>query len=144
MPAWIKEGFEDYQARLPKHIRLSLREIGLPERTSKSDIQRMKQEEGERLLSGVQQDDLVIALDEHGQQWDSRQLAQKFNGWLEDRRDISLLIGGPDGLSDSCLQRADMTWSFSKATLPHMMVRVILAEQLYRAWTILQGHPYHR
>jgi len=87
---------------------------------------------------------MIVALDERGQQLSSRQIADKMQGWLDDKRDISFLIGGPDGLSAECLQKADSRWALSKATLPHMMVRVMLAEQLYRAWTILQGHPYHR
>lgn len=144
MPQWVKAGFEDYQARFPRHIQLSLREINLPERTANADIDRLRQVEGERLLSAIPREDLLIALDEGGQQWSSQQLADKLQEWLEDKRDVSFLVGGPDGLSADLLQRADKCWSLSLATLPHMMVRVILAEQLYRAWTILQGHPYHR
>lgn len=144
MPPWVKAGFEDYQSRFPRHIRLSLREINMPERKSSADILRLKEEEGERLLSGVQTDDVVIALDEGGQQWGSRAFAGKFQDWIDDKRDISLLIGGPDGLSRQCMERANIKWSLSKMTLPHMMVRVVLAEQLYRAWAITQNHPYHR
>lgn len=144
MPPWVKEGFADYQARFPRHVRLALREINMPERTSGCDVLRLKEEEGEKLLAGTGPDDVIIALDEGGRQWGSRGVAEHFSEWLDDRRDISLFIGGPDGLSRVCLDRADMVWSLSKMTLPHMMVRVVLAEQLYRAWAITQRHPYHR
>jgi len=144
MPQWLRQGFEDYQSRFPRHIKLSLREINMPDRSANADILRLKEEEGERLLSAVSSDDVVIALDEGGKQWGSRQLAVEFNNWLADKRDLSLLIGGPDGLSRMCLQRANITWSLSRLTLPHMLVRVVLAEQLYRAYAITQNHPYHR
>ncbi|MCW8963133.1 MAG: 23S rRNA (pseudouridine(1915)-N(3))-methyltransferase RlmH [Gammaproteobacteria bacterium] len=144
MPHWVREGFEDYQSRFPRHIKLTLREINMPERAGNADILRLKEEEGERLLSAVPPDDVVIALDEGGKQWGSRQLAAQFHNWLADKRDLSLLIGGPDGLSRMCLERANITWSLSRLTLPHMLVRVVLAEQLYRAYAITQNHPYHR
>jgi 23S rRNA (pseudouridine1915-N3)-methyltransferase len=144
MPAWVKTGFEEYAGRFPGNINITLRELALPERTSNSDIHRLKEEEGQRLLDGVQPDDVVIALDERGKQWDSHEVAKRLEMWLEDKRNISLLIGGPDGLSAQCLQRADIRWSLSKLTLPHMMVRIMLVEQIYRAMTILQKHPYHR
>ena len=144
MPQWVRQGFEDYQSRFPRHIELSLREINMPDRSANVDVLRLKEEEGERLLSRVSSDDVVIALDEDGKQWGSRQLAAKLDSWLIDKRDLSLLIGGPDGLSRMCLERANLTWSLSKLTLPHMMVRVVLAEQLYRAYAIMQNHPYHR
>lgn len=144
MPLWVRQGFEDYQNRLPRHISLTLREINMPDRSGNADVLRLKEEEGERLLARVSADDVVIALDEGGKQWGSRQLAVKLDDWLVDKRDISLLIGGPDGLSRMCMERANITWALSKLTLPHMMVRVVLAEQLYRAYAITQNHPYHR
>ena len=144
MPAWIRQGFEDYQGRFPRHITLSLREVTMPERTSNSDLLKLKEEEGDRLLARVNGDELVIALDEGGKQWSSRELAAELVEWQQDKRDISLLIGGPDGLSRQCLDRANKTWSLSRLTLPHMLVRVLIAEQLYRAFAITQNHPYHR
>jgi len=144
MPAWIKQGFEDYRDRFPRHIKLNLREINMPERTVNSEVLHLKEQEGDRLLAGVSADDVVIALDEGGRQWKSRELASELASWLQDKRAVSLLIGGPDGLSRQCLERADITWSLSRLTLPHMLVRVLLAEQLYRAFAITQNHPYHR
>ena len=144
MPAWIRQGFEDYQGRFPRHINLGLREVTMPERTANSDVLKLKEEEGDKLLARIYADDLVIPLDEGGKQWSSRELASELAGWVQDKRNVSLLIGGPDGLSRQCLDRANRTWSLSRLTLPHMLVRVLLAEQLYRAFAITQNHPYHR
>ena len=143
-PAWAREAFADYQSRLPRHIQLSLKEVPMPRRTATAERARLREVEGERLLAGVADDDVLIALDEGGGQFDSRALADKLRGWLGDGRDVSLLLGGPDGLSAACLQRAHLRWSLSKLTLPHMLARVVLAEQFYRAWTITQNYPYHR
>lgn len=144
MPAWIRQGFEDYQGRFPNYINLSLREVGMPDRSPNSDVLKLKEEEGDRLLARVNADELVIALDEGGKQWSSRELAAELAEWQQDQRDVSLLVGGPDGLSRQCLDRANKTWSLSRLTLPHMLVRVLIAEQLYRAFAITQNHPYHR
>jgi 23S rRNA (pseudouridine1915-N3)-methyltransferase len=144
MPAWIRQGFEDYQGRFPRHVKVSLREINMPERVSNCDVLKLKEEEGDRLLARISSDDVVIALDESGKQWSSRELSAHLATWLQEKRDLSLLVGGPDGLSRQCLDRADRIWSLSRLTLPHMLVRVLLAEQLYRAFAITQNHPYHR
>lgn len=102
------------------------------------------QKEQEQLLKRAGRTDRVIALDERGVEWTSVQLADQMRGWQQDAASVALLVGGPDGLTDACRQRADSVWSLSRLTLPHGLVRVVLAEQIYRAWTILQGHPYHR
>jgi 23S rRNA (pseudouridine1915-N3)-methyltransferase len=103
-----------------------------------------RREEGERLLRAVPKGGLVIALDERGDAWDTAWLATELSGWLAGGREPALLVGGADGLSAECLQRAERRWSLSALTFPHPLVRVILAEQLYRAWTLVKGHPYHR
>jgi len=95
-------------------------------------------------MSAVPASNVLIALDGGGRQWTTLELAEQMNTWMQQGRDISFLIGGPDGLDQSSLKRADARWSLGKLTLPHMLVRVILAEQLYRAWSITQNHPYHR
>jgi 23S rRNA (pseudouridine1915-N3)-methyltransferase len=102
------------------------------------------EEEGERLLKRVRPDAYAVLLDERGRQFDSTGLAKELSRWLEREPHVALLVGGPDGVSKACHERADTTWSLSKLTLPHGLVRVLLVEQIYRAWTILQGHPYHR
>jgi 23S rRNA (pseudouridine1915-N3)-methyltransferase len=96
------------------------------------------------MLAAIPERSLVVALDVGGRAWDTPALAVRLQEWLQSGRDIVLLVGGPDGLSGDCLRRADLRWSLSALTLPHALVRVVLAEQLYRAWTIISGHPYHR
>ena len=103
-----------------------------------------RKQEGERLLKAISPAAYVIALDEHGESWGSKDLAHQLETWLGNYSNVALMIGGADGLADSCKQRADRIWSLSPLTLPHTLVRVLLSEQLYRAWTLLQGHPYHR
>lgn len=141
---WIYEVFDSYRARLPRHLGLQLEEVPLARRTAGSDGALAMEAEGQRLLRHVHPGTLLLALDEHGRQWSSTELAGQLRTWLERHPRVAILIGGPDGLSTACRERADRLWSLSKLTLPHGMVRVLLAEQLYRAWTILQGHPYHR
>jgi 23S rRNA (pseudouridine1915-N3)-methyltransferase len=100
--------------------------------------------EGERLLAAIPGGSCPVALDERGQQWSTLELAAQLTGWLRDGRDVSLLVGGPDGLDAPCRARAERHWSLSRLTLPHPLVRVLIAEQLYRAWSLLHNHPYHR
>ncbi|WP_296898280.1 23S rRNA (pseudouridine(1915)-N(3))-methyltransferase RlmH [Thiohalocapsa sp.] len=108
------------------------------------ELPRLRRDEGARILAAVPARARVVALDLRGRAWSSEQLASELAGWLADGRDIALLVGGPNGLSDACLARAEQRWSLSPLTLPHPLVRVLVAEQLYRAWSQLQGHPYHR
>ena len=140
---WIYDAVESYQTRLPRHLKLDVEEIALARRSGGRAAAAIEAE-GERLLRHVRPGALALALDEHGQQWSSRELAAELKVWLERHPHVAILIGGPDGLSKACCARADRLWSFSRMTFPHGLVRVLLAEQIYRAWTILQGHPYHR
>ncbi len=144
LPEWVYEGFRVYQQRMPRDIRLDLEEIPLVSRTSKGRPGPAVQKEGERLLRRMKQQQLMVALDQAGDPWTSAELAARLQEWLQRHPRIALVIGGPDGLSAACKQRADLNWSLSPLTLPHGLVRVVVAEQLYRAWTMLQGHPYHR
>jgi 23S rRNA (pseudouridine1915-N3)-methyltransferase len=144
LPEWVYEGFRVYQQRMPRDIRLDLEEIPLVSRTSKGRPGPAVQKEGERLLRRLKQQQLMVALDQAGDPWTSAELAARLQEWLQRHPRIALVIGGPDGLSAACKQRADLCWSLSPLTLPHGLVRVVVAEQLYRAWTMLQGHPYHR
>jgi 23S rRNA (pseudouridine1915-N3)-methyltransferase len=141
---WIYEAFESYRTRLPRQLNLSVQEVPLARRTAASSVRAAVEAEGERLLRHVRADGLALALDERGQQWSSTELAAELAIWLDRHPHVTILIGGPDGLSEACRRRASRLWSLSRLTLPHGLVRVVLAEQLYRAWTILQGHPYHR
>lgn len=144
VPAWVQEGYQEFARRLPAECRLNLREISAPARTRSVDIARLVRREGERMLAAVPDDALAIALDVDGKTWDTGQLARRLEEWMGEGRDVAFLVGGPDGLAPACRARAELTWSLSPLTLPHMLVRIVLAEQLYRAWSICAGHPYHR
>lgn len=143
MPAWVSEGFADYAARLPREMRLELVEIPVAARGKNADVARLKQAEGEKLLERSR-DTTRIVLDERGDAWTSPELAKQVERWKGAGRDVSLLVGGPDGHAPAVLEAAERKWSLSKLTLPHALVRVLVAEQVYRAWSLLANHPYHR
>lgn len=143
MPDWVAAGVREYAGRLPGNL-LQLVELPLGTRTKAGDPRRAQAEESQRLLKAIPDGARVVALDPRGRSFSTEALAGKLDGWLQEGRDVAFLIGGPEGLSDECLARSDERWSLSALTFPHMLVRVILAEQLYRAWTILRNHPYHR
>lgn len=143
MPGWVAAGFDDYARRLPPECSLRLIEID-PGRRGKDSAAQALAVEGRRLLKSVPKGAGVIALERSGEAWSTEELANQLRGWLTGGRDQVLLIGGADGLARDCLERAEQHWSLSPLTLPHQLVRVIVAEQLYRAWSLLQGHPYHR
>lgn len=144
MPTWVTEGFQDYAKRLPRECELVLREIAPGKRGKNADLARIREEEGERILASLSRDDQVIALEVGGKPWDTVQLSNQVKNWMRDGRRIALMVGGPEGLSDSCRARANQLWSLSPLTLPHPIVRIIVAEQIYRAWSLLNNHPYHR
>ncbi|MDT8310481.1 MAG: 23S rRNA (pseudouridine(1915)-N(3))-methyltransferase RlmH [Methylophaga sp.] len=144
MPQWVSDGYQEYTRRLPRDCSLNLIEIAPAKRGKTSQPQQWMQEESKRILSYIDASDHVVALDVIGKSWSTPELADNLAVWQQQGSDVSLVIGGPDGLDQTCLQRANQRWSLSPLTLPHPLVRVLLAEQLYRAWTILQNHPYHR
>ena len=144
MPTWVTEGYYEYQKRLPREIVLELIELEMPKRSKNIDINQLITKEGLLMLNHIHKNDLVIALDERGQSWSTKELAKQLQHWLQGGTDICLLVGGPDGLAPSCKERATSQWSLSPLTLPHPLIRPILAEQLYRAWSIMNNHPYHR
>ena len=134
MPAWIQDGFHEYARRMPPELRLELVELK----------PQGKEAEGKRLLDGVPSGATLVALDEHGKSVTTQQLSKLLAGWMQDGTQPAFAIGGADGLADAVKERARMKISLSALTLPHALARVVLAEQIYRAWTILAGHPYHR
>lgn len=144
MPGWVTEGYQEYAKRLPPECRLVLREITPGKRLKNAEITRIRAEEGERILAAIAPEDHVIALEVLGKAWSTETLAEQLGQWQRDGRRIALLVGGPDGLSSPCRDRADQQWSLSPLTLPHPIVRIIVAEQIYRAWSWLNRHPYHR
>ncbi|TLY48296.1 MAG: 23S rRNA (pseudouridine(1915)-N(3))-methyltransferase RlmH [Gammaproteobacteria bacterium] len=141
---WAKTGFQDYQKRLPVECKLNLMPIPLSKRSKNSEIFKHIAEEEKKILAAIPKRSRIIALDVQGQMWNTQQLAQSLQQWQLERQDVSLLIGGPDGLGDNCRKKAEHIWSLSPLTLPHALVRIVVAEQLYRAWSLLNNHPYHR
>jgi 23S rRNA (pseudouridine1915-N3)-methyltransferase len=144
MPPWVTQGYQEYAKRLPAECALHLIEIAAGKRGKNANIERAMHEESERTLAAIPKGCRSIALDVQGPSWDTPALAQQMQGWMQGGCDVALLIGGPDGLAPMCLAQASARWSLSALTLPHPLVRIVLAEQLYRAWSILKGHPYHR
>jgi len=144
MPAWVEQGYKEYASRLSSQVQIQLKEIPAAKRVRNSVINKIKQDEGQRLLAAVPDGAKVIVLDEHGKSQTTKQLAVQLQEWVEMSQDVAILIGGADGLSDECLQRAEQKWSLSAFTFPHPLVRVILTEQIYRAWSLMTNHPYHR
>lgn len=140
---WINSGFENYARRLPPETPLQLVEVKPAQRRG-LPLARVLADEGKRLLSCVAAGDRVVALDVAGRNLSTEALAEKFDDWRMQGSNVTFLIGGADGLDESCLMRADERLSLSALTFPHGLVRIMLAEQLYRAWTLLVGHPYHR
>ena len=141
-PSWIKTGFEEYAKRMPREMPMLLLEMQAPRHHA--DPAKYQQYEAQKLLAQIGKNDWVIALDEHGGSCSSVGLASELKVWQMEGRDVAFLIGGADGLGKEVLSRADQKISLSKLTFPHYMVRVILAEAIYRAWNISTGHPYHR
>ncbi len=144
MPAWVDAGYADFVKRMPPECRLELKEIEPGTRGKGRDPARAMADEAERLLAAIPKSAQVITLDERGREWSSVELAQRLQAWMLDGRDVALLVGGADGLAPEVKSRAESSWSLSKLTLPHALVRVLVAEQLYRAISILKNHPYHR
>lgn len=144
MPGWVEDGVQEYARRLPADFSFQCLEVPLGRRSRGGDVtQAMKQEAG-ALLARIGPRDHVVALDVRGRSLTTEEMAARVGRVRDDGRHLSLLVGGPDGLADNCLQRADERWSLSALTLPHPLVRIVVAEQMYRVWSVLAGHPYHR
>ena len=143
MPPWVRSGFEDYAGRLPRRCPLELVEVPLTPRGRRPLAQCLARE-GARMVAAIPPRAAVIALDERGQPWTTRELADRLAAWLGAGSDLALLVGGPDGLAPAALAATRERWSLSPLTLPHGLVRVLVAEALYRAWSVLDRHPYHR
>lgn len=142
-PAWVKEGLRNYVQRMPSYCSLSLVEVPAVRRKH-GDVGKIKREEGRSILARVPKNCHVVALSEEGINISTQGLADALGQWINEGQDIALLIGGADGLSQECHERANCCWSLSSLTFPHALVRVIVAEQVFRAWSILSNHPYHR
>lgn len=144
MPEWVNSGFSEFSKRMPPELQINLVEITPSVRNKTTPIEKNIKEEGKRIQSAIPSNSRLIVLDEKGKNFSSVELSKKMEEWFPQGQDIAIVIGGADGIDDRIKQQANESWSLSSFTLPHALVRVIVAEQLYRAWSILKGHPYHR
>jgi 23S rRNA (pseudouridine1915-N3)-methyltransferase len=144
MPAWALSACDDYLARIASHLNVSVQQIAAGARSARGTPQRAVAAEGERLLKALRPDEQVAALDERGQQLTTRELATWLGQRMQEGADLAFVIGGPDGLAPEVLARSRFRLALSRLTLPHALARVLLSEQLYRAYSILTHHPYHR
>jgi 23S rRNA (pseudouridine1915-N3)-methyltransferase len=144
MPVWVTEGYNEYAKRLVRDLPLQLVEVSSKLRGRSNDIERVIADEGALMCAEIPKGAQVVALDGRGKPFSSEQLAQQLERWRMQGGDLAFLIGGPEGLAAAALERADQRWSLGPATLPHPLVRILVAEQLYRAVSLLNNHPYHR
>ena len=144
LPDWVNTGFQEYQKRLRTPLVLELHEISVATRSAGENPQRAVVREGADMMAALSKDDYVVALEITGKAMSTEQLSAWLAERLRDARPLALMIGGPDGLAPAVQERADQRWSLSTLTLPHALVRVVVAEQIYRAMSLLAGHPYHR
>lgn len=144
MPKWVVDGTNEFTKRLPRDLQIEFVEVPLGNRSKGADVKKAIQSESKAILDAISERDWVVALEVRGKAWTTEALAKQLEGWQMRGGNVCLLIGGPDGLSDECRAKADQQWSLSALTLPHPLVRILLAEQLYRAYSINQNHPYHR
>lgn len=144
MPDWVEQGYAEYAKRMPRDCVVEMVELPLAQRGKNTDIAKAMEKEGEAILASIGRGEQVIALDVKGKPWSTEQLAENLASWKMSGANYCLLIGGPDGLAPACLALASVKWSLSPLTLPHPLVRIVVIEQLYRACTILQNHPYHK
>ena len=143
-PAWVDAAYADYAGRLPRSWKFTLRALALSKRRRGGDAALARDEECAALLREMKAGERAVMLDERGRELSTAELAAALDDWQADGRDVCFVIGGPDGLNDACLERADFRWSLSRLTLPHGLARVLCVEQLYRAASLNDGHPYHR
>ena len=143
-PAWVEAGVSEYLIKMPHECKIKLMTVAVTKRTKNISIPQAQEREQALLLKNTPSNSFRIALDEHGKMWTTAALATKLEGWLQHAPSVALYIGGPDGFTADFVNQVDMIWSLSSLTMPHMLVRLVLVEQLYRAWTFIQGHPYHR
>jgi len=143
-PKWMQEGVFEYLKRMPRECRLEIREIAIAKRVKSGSVERFKEEEEKRIRQHIKKGARIVSLDVGGAMMSTEELSHKLKRWMGEHGRVQMLIGGPDGLSRGCLDMADESWSLSRLTFPHFLVRVLVAEQLYRAWSLLNNHPYHK
>lgn len=144
MPKWVQDGYQEYAKRLPKSCSIKLVELPMAQRGKTGSVDKYKTEEAKKIRAAIPKGARLIVLDEHGQQVTTVTLANQLEDWLAGGQDVALIVGGPDGLDPALIDEAQWKWGLSKLTLPHPMVRIMVAEQIYRAWSVIHHHPYHR
>jgi len=144
LPAWVYQACDEYIKRLPRELKLQTIEVPLIRRGKNPDIKRIRRDESRKLMQAIPSGCTLVALDVKGKRVTTEKLAATLEQWMQQGKDMAIVIGGPDGLSDVLLQQAEHRLSLSDMTFPHPLVRIIIVEQLYRAWSILNNHPYHR
>ncbi|GJM08635.1 MAG: ribosomal RNA large subunit methyltransferase H [Lysobacteraceae bacterium] len=144
MPAWVVDGYQQYARRMPSHLALELKEIEPVPRKGNTNDSSIRRQEAERIRAALPAGAHWVALDVKGKQWSTEKLSERLQAWQFLGSDVALIVGGADGIDSELLNNCAERWSLGPLTLPHPLVRVVLAEQLYRAFTILSGHPYHR
>ena len=144
MPSWVEQGYQEYAKRLPREYSLHLLELPAAKRSKNTVVEAAIEDEGKRILAAIPKNNYVVVLDERGKTWSTVQLAEQMKQWSFEGFDVTLVVGGADGLAQQVKAKADRLWSLSALTLPHPLVRVLLAEQIYRAWSVMTNHPYHR
>ena len=143
-PDWAKQAFNSYQSKFNKSLNINWKGCKPIRRNKNYDVEKVIKQEGEMLLSNIKKEDIVITLDKKGKSLDTLKLKNNFENWLASSKNISFLVGGPDGLSSECIKQSDLSWSLSDLTFPHSLVPILIIEQVYRVWSITQNHPYHR
>ena len=144
MPQWVETACSDYLKRMPREIDIQVCAIPLAQRKAKNSVENYRLQETTQIIKKLTPDSFNIALDERGKQWSSSEWSQQLEHWMQHYPRVNLVIGGPDGLDDKCRAACQQTTSLGRMTIPHALARVVLIEQLYRAWSILNSHPYHR
>jgi len=144
MPGWVQQGYNEYAKRLPRECELVLKEIVPGKRGKNSDTDRIVKEEGKRMIAAIPPKSYIVTLDIPGKAWTTQDLTTAVQRWQENSQQVALMIGGPEGMSQQVVEMARESWSLSNLTFPHPLVRIVVAEQIYRAWSILHNHPYHR
>lgn len=144
MPAWVETACADYLKRMPRELKVRVTSIALAQRKGGGSVEQLKQQEASQIMKKMPPGSFSIALDERGKHWSSHEWSRKLEYWMKEYPRVNLIIGGPDGLTDECREACAETIALGAMTMPHALVRVVLIEQIYRAWSLLNGHPYHR
>ena len=144
IPAWAENACGDYLKRMPRELKIGVTSIASAHRKGKGSIEQFKRQEASQIMKKMPRGSFSLALDERGKQWSSKEWSQQLERWMREHPRVNLIIGGPDGLTDECREACSQTIALGTMTMPHALVRVVLIEQIYRAWTLLNGHPYHR